>query len=116
MSTRKFRGDWGKKDGKIILEPYLYSAIMSFLLRSLLRFSKLLILLYLWCCCIGNRESNASKHSYMALQVIKDWTPERRIAYDPTKKMTIDERDDDSVCLQLLSSPPPTINSWRHSI
>jgi len=30
----------------------------------------------------------------MALQVTKDWTPERRIAYDRTKKTTIGERDD----------------------
>jgi len=37
----------------------------------------------------------------MAIQVIKDWTIKRRIAYDPTKKMTIDERDDDW-CLEYL--------------
>ena len=38
---------------------------------------------------------------YGPTRVIKDWTPKRRIAYDPTKKMTIDERDDDW-CLEYL--------------
>jgi len=35
---------------------------LRFLLQFLLRFSKLLILLYLWCYCMGNGESNASEH------------------------------------------------------
>ena len=38
---------------------------------------------------------------YGPTRVIKEWTPKRRIPYDPTKKMTIDERDDDW-CLEYL--------------
>ena len=35
------------------------------------------------------------------MRVLKDWTPKRRITYDPNNKMTIDEYDDEW-CLEFL--------------